>query len=158
MNMKLFLILVLLIAFLLYWLLPKTRLGTRLKMSEPLFYAINITGIVCGVVGLIVSFGWPQLILRHHYYELILLPVLFVHLYSAAVMKARKEDEVYDEKQIHDMTRAAATVLPCSFFAIFLLYVLCKANILQGLVWFPIYIFFSLTVYSGSTLFYFRKT
>ena len=158
MSIKLFFALALLIAFLLYWLLPRTRLGIRLKMSEPLFYVINITGIVCGVVGLIVSFGWPQLILTHHYYELILLPVLFVYLYSGVIMKARKEDEVYDEKQIRDMTCAAAKVLPYSILAMFLLYLLYKENILQGLVWFPIYIFFTLAVYSGGTLFYFRKT
>ena len=157
MNIKVFLIFVLLVAFLGYWLLPKSKWARRLKMSESLFYGMNIIGVVAGVIGLIASLTWTQAILTHHYFEFILLPVLVVYLYSG-ILKKVKNEEIYDEKQIHDMTHAAAIAGQGSSLMILMLYALYKENILHGLVWFPIYIFFTLAVYSASALFYFRKT
>jgi uncharacterized membrane protein len=107
MNIKLFLILILLLSALVYWLLPKTKFAKHLKMNEN--------------------------------------------------MKVRGTDNLYDEKQNYDMTRAAAISLPYSMVAMFLLYAMYKEVIFEGLVWFPIYVFFTLTVYSTSTLLYFKK-
>ena len=54
MNTKMFISLILVLSFIAYWLLPKTRFAKRLKMNEKLFYAINVIGILCGVAGLAV--------------------------------------------------------------------------------------------------------
>ena len=56
---KIALLLILIIAFLLWWLLPKTKAAQHLKMSESLFIVTNVIGIVCGIIGLIVTFVYP---------------------------------------------------------------------------------------------------
>lgn len=157
MKIKIFLILVLFFLAVCYWILPKTKFARRLKMNEALFYTINIIGIISGVVGLLVSFGWPELILKNHYFELILLPPVFLYVYSSTIMKIHKAEEIYDEKQSFDMTRAAAVSLFFSWLAMFLLYAMYKENILKGLVWYPIYIFFTLTVFSVSTIMNYKR-
>jgi len=157
MNIKLFLIMILLLSALVYWLLPKTKFAKHLKMNEKLFYTMNIIGIICGITGLVVSFYWGEVILTSHYFEIILLPAFLIYLYSAVIMKVQGTDNLYDEKQNYDMTRAAAISLPYSMVAMFLLYAMYKEVIFEGLLWFPIYVFFTLTVYSTSTLLYFKK-
>ena len=156
MTIKIFLIAFLLAAFVAYWLLPKTSWARRLRMSESLFYGMNILGVVFGLVGVVASVSWPKTILAGHYFELILLPVLLIYLYSGVAKKAARED-VYDEKQVHDMTKAAALAWEGSVAVILVVYALFKASILHGLVWFPVFVFATLVVYSASTLFYFRK-
>ena len=92
-----------------------------------------------------------------HYFEIILFPAFLIYLYSAIIMKIQGTDNLYDEKQNYDMTRAAAISLPYSMVVMFLLYAMYKEVIFEGLVWFPIYVFFTLTVYSTSTLLYLKK-
>ena len=158
MDLKPFLLVFLVLVFVFYWVLPRTRLRGYLKISEALFRAISIVGVVCGSLGVLVSLRWPDLVLSNHYFELILLPVLVLYVYSGVVVTAKQGGEgAYDEKQIHDMTRAAANALQYSFCAVFLLYAAFREGILEGLVWFPIYVFLTLAVYSGSTLYYFRR-
>ena len=157
MNIKLFLIFILLLSAFVYWLLPKTKFAKHLKMNEKLFYTMNIIGIICGIAGLVASFGWGEVMLTSHYFEIILFPAFLIYLYSAIIMKVQGTDNLYDEKQNYDMTRAAAISLPYSMVAMFLLFALYKEGIFEGLVWFPMYVFFTLTVYSTSTLLYFKK-
>ncbi|MFQ5710041.1 MAG: hypothetical protein ACE5HO_21510 [bacterium] len=157
MNIKLFLVAILLLAALLYWGLPKTMFVKKLKMNVGLFYAMNIIGIVFGALGLIVSFIWPNVVLEKHYFELILLPILFVYLYTAMIRKVRGAIEMYDEKQNLNMTQAAAITWPISIVAVFFLYAMYREEILTGLAFFPIFLYFSFAVYSASTLYFFKK-
>jgi hypothetical protein len=157
MNTKLFVSVVLVLAVIAFYLLPKTRLGKALRMNEKLFYAINITGIACGAAGLALSLIMGERIMTGHYFELILLPAVIIYLYSAVVMKARGNKPAFDEKQGLDMTRAAALSLPFSIAGMFLLYALYRESVFEGLVWFPVYLFLTLTVYSAAVLVYFRR-
>jgi len=158
MNIKLFLIVILGLSFFLYWLLPKTQLAKYLKMNEKFFYVMNIIGIICGISGLITTLVWGEYILTSHYYEIILLPAFLIYFYSLIIMKVKGADNVYDEKQTYDMTRAAAISLPYTVGVMFLLFAMSKEIIVEGLVWFPFYIYFTLTIYSVSTLVYFKKS
>jgi hypothetical protein len=126
-------------------------------MNENLFYTINIIGIICGLAGLVVSVGWGEMILTSHYFEIILLPAFLIYVYSLMIMRVQGTDNIYDEKQNYDMTRAAAISLPFSIVIMFLLYAMYKEEIFEGLVWFPIYIFLTLTIYSISALIFFKK-
>lgn len=156
MDIKLFLVVVLVLLGVGTWLLPKTPFGIRFTMNEKVFSAMNTVGIVCGVAGLILTLVRPDLVLQHHYFELILLPVLILYLYSAVIMKVKRK-EIYDEKQTSDMTRSAAVSFVLSIVAMFLLYALYRENVIEGLVWFPFFVYFTLTVYSAGTLLQFRK-
>ena len=152
-----FLIIVLLAALAIFSVLPRTRLGTSLRMSLPLFYTTHVIGTVCGALAIIAALAWPERILAAHHFELILLPVLLVYLYAGAILSARGEERTYDEKQIRDMTRGAATAFSASVFAMLLVFALIREGALQGLVWFPICISFAIAAYSAATLYYFVR-
>ncbi len=157
MNIKLFLAATLVLLALLYWILPRTKLSRKFKMNIGLFYIMNVIGIVCGTLGIIVSFVWPDLVLERHYFELILLPILFAYVYTAIIKKVGDAKELYDEKQNLNMTQAAAVTWPMSILFVFLLYAMYQEGILTGLIFFPIFLYFSFTFYSVSTLYFFKK-
>ena len=48
---KITLVAVLLIAGLLYWLIPKSRIARHCKLNEPLYMLTSIVGMICGAVG-----------------------------------------------------------------------------------------------------------
>lgn len=158
MNVKATLIAVLLLGVLAYWLLPNTKLLKRFKMNTQVFYLMNILGIAFGTLGLIMSLGWPNAILQKHYFELILLPILFVYLYTGMASRATESGEIYDEKQNLNMTQAAALTWPASMFMVFVLYAVYQEGILSGPVFFPILLYSSFVFYSASTLYYFVRS
>jgi len=157
MNIKLIIFLVLLIGGAVYLVLPKTKFAKKLKNNIILFYMVNSLGIIFGLLGLIVAIFYPEVIIRKHYFELILVPVLFAYLYSSMLQRVKGPKSIFDEKQKHNMTQAAALTWIVSIFVVFLLYIVYREGILFGFSFFPIYIFFSFTFYSASTLYFFRK-
>ncbi len=157
MNIKLFLVSILVFVAILYWILPRTKLSQKFRMNVGVFYIMNVIGIVFGTLGIIVSFLWPDLVLERHYFELILLPILFVYVYTAIIKKVKVAKELYDEKQNLNMTQAAAVTWPISIVVVFLLYAMYQEGILTGLIFFPIFLYCSFTFYSASTLYFFKK-
>ena len=159
MNTKLLVVFILVFLALLYWILPKTRLSRKFKMNVMAFYIMNAVGIAFGIIGIIVSFMRPDLIFERHYFELILMPILCIYVYTAIIRKAQAVSTVsdlYDEKQNLNMTQAAALTWPASIIIVFLLYAMYQEGILTGLVFFPFFLFFTFTFYSASTLYLFR--
>jgi len=154
---KFILVLTFVIAGLLYWLLPKTKLAKHFKMNETLFVATNVIGIICGIIGLVVTLVWPQFIVEMHLWELILIPFVIIHVYWAIIMKTRKTLDVLDEKQEYDMTKAAAITWGLSIPAMVFLFILYDKEILSGIAWFPYYLFTALLIFSATTLFSFKK-
>ncbi|MFO7915083.1 MAG: hypothetical protein R6U43_05270 [Candidatus Krumholzibacteriales bacterium] len=157
MNTKLFVLIILVLGVAAFYLLPRTRLSGRLKMNEKLFCAVNVIGVICGAAGLALSLAMGGKILTGHYFELILLPAVLVYLYSAMIMKSTGNEAAYDEKQNYNMTQAAALSLPFSVAGMFILYALYRESVFGGMVWFPVYLFLNLTVYSAGVLAFFRK-
>ena len=154
---KIALVVILLIAGLSYWLLPKTKLARHLKMNETIFVFTTIIGMICGVLGLIVTINWPQFIMELHLWEVILMPFVLVNVYWAMIMKIRKTPAILDEKQILNMTNAAAVTFKFSIPLMVILFILYDLEVLSGIIFFPYYFFIALLFYSASTLFYFRK-
>ena len=147
----------LIIIFLFFWLIPKTNFSKKLKVSESFFIFINIVGIICGLLGLVVTFIYPQYIMAEHYYELILIPVFTLYMYTALVGRIQKSKEIYDEKQNLDMTRAAAFALPVTVVVMFLLFAFSDEISMINIIWFPVYIFFTIMVFSLTTLVLFKQ-
>ena len=154
---KLVLVLILAGAIFLYWLLPRTRLARRIAMNETLFVITCIVGIACGVIGLFVTLVWPQYIVELHLWELILIPFVLVNIYWAVIAKMGKSAGILDEKQLFDMTKAAAGTWGISITAMAILYLLYDRGIVHGVIWFPYYLFGTLLFYSASTLFYSKR-
>ena len=142
-----------------YWVLPNTKMANHLKMNEPLFVITNVLGMICGIIGLVATFLWQELIVETHLFEVIVILFGCVYVYWAMIMKRKKTVEIsdiLDEKQIDDMTKAAAFTLTLSTCVMLIVY-LHNLVALEGKTWFLFYFFIVLLVYSASTLYYFKK-
>jgi uncharacterized membrane protein YfcA len=149
---------IVILAFLCIWLVPKTRIARRLPLGEKGYKIIHGIGLITGITGLAVTLSVPALVLEGHVYELLLLPVFFVYaVYPLIVAQVRKNWELYDEKQLHDMTVAAAVALPVTTITMFLVYAFMREGALEGLVWFPLFVFTAVSSYAGATLVLFRR-
>ena len=157
MIIKLLLMVVLILLGLLYWLLPETKVASHFKMNETLFSITNIIGIICGAIGLAITIIFPQFIMKEHLYEIILLPFLFINVYWAIIIKVRKSEKILDEKQEYDMTQGATKAWIISIPVMLIVFWMYKGKILEGAIFFPIYLFQTLFFYSAGTLFYFKK-
>lgn len=150
------------IAVLLYWLLPKTQLAKRFKMNETLFVSTCIIGMICGAIGLGVTFIWRESVVETHLFEFVLIPFGLIYVYWAIIMNIKKTSNIadlLDEKQINNMTRAAAITLLLSLCVMLIMYFVSSNKVfeLEGKIWFLFYFFMTLTIYSSSTLYYFKK-
>lgn len=153
---------VVILAVVLYWLVPKTKLAKHFKMNETLFIVTCIISIICGVIGLGVTFVWRELVAETHLFEFVLIPFGLVYVYWGIIMNIEKTSNIsdlLDEKQMDNMTRAAAITLLLSLFVMLIMYFLSfnKVFELEGKIWFLFYFFMILTIYSSSTLYYFKK-
>jgi len=154
---KVTLLIVVILGIAIYWLLPKTRLAKRLKMSETLFIITNIIGVSCGIIGLVVTFLFPQLIVEIHLWELIVAPFALIYIYWAMIMRIRKTAAIVDEKQDYNMTKAAAITMAFSIPAMVIMFMFYYNKIFTGPIWFPYYFFVTLLLFSGSTLYLFKQ-
>jgi len=157
MAIKILLLLILAVTFIIYWAIPRSRFAGRLKMNEPLFYLIHIIGIISGFLGIVVTVIFPDEIMTNHLYELILLPVFFVYVYSAILMRIKKGEDILDEKQNRDMLYAISISWIVCFISMFFIYALFKSNGIQGYIWFPLFVFLNIFVFSSSTLVLFKR-
>lgn len=157
MSIKLIIAITLLIALLLFWLIPKFKFAPRLKMNQTIFYLINSMGILCGLAGLGVTLWIGNEIMAKHYFELLMLPLFLCYLFLAILLRIQGEDKVLDEKQNLNMTQAAAFAFVATLFFSFLLYAVDKSGVLIGSAFFPAFFSFSVFSYSGATLYYFLR-
>jgi hypothetical protein len=154
---KLILGLFIIIAGLSYWLIPKSKLGSRFQMNEYVFIISQAIGILCGLAGLFLTFIYPQKIIKFHLWELLIIPYFLIFVYWLIVMKIRKSTEIVDEKQEYDMGRGDGITFGISIPAMVIMFILYQNEIVNGLIWFPFYIFVTILIYSSSTLFFFKK-
>jgi len=154
---KLALVIIIALAILLYWLLPKTRLAKYFKMNERLFVITNIIGVTCGIIGLVVTFLFPKFIVEWHLWEVIIAPFALMEIYWLLIIKIKKTAEVIDEKQDYNMTKAGAITMAASIPAMVIMFMLYYNKVFDGPIWFPYYFFVILLFFSGTTLFLFRK-
>ena len=154
---KLALVIIIAVAILLCWLLPKTKLAKYFKMNERLFVITNVIGVICGIVGLVVTFIFPQFIVELHLWEVIITPFALMYIYWLLIIKIRKTTEVLDEKQDYNMTKAGAITMALSIPAMVIMFFFYYNKVFDGPIWFPYYFFVILLFFSGTTLFLFKK-
>lgn len=150
------------LALFLYWILPNTKLARHFKMNESLFIASHILGIVCGITGLAAAILWQQVIVKTHLFEFIVVLFGFIFVYWAMILKARKSanvSDILDEKQIDNIRKAATVTLFVVSCILLIMYFISYHEVftLEGKIWFLCYFFMTLLIYSGSTLYYFKK-
>lgn len=151
------------LALVMYWVLPNTKLAKRLKMNESLFVISHILGMICGVIGLVATIFWQQMIVETHLFEFLVIFFGLIYVYWFIVLKAKRTSEssgVLDEKQIENITKSGAATLYLVTCVLLLMYFASYHRVfaLEGKTWFLFYFFMTLLIYSANTLYYFKKT
>lgn len=137
--------------------LPRRRAAGRPVISEKLFVATCLVGALCGVAGLVILFAWPQHLLAWHLWELAAMPLVLLYAYWAGMLRAARTDRALDDKQDFDMTRAAALTWSFSVPAMAVPFALAPKTAFDGGLWFPYFLFVTLLMSSGLTLYYFER-
>jgi hypothetical protein len=141
-------------------------------VDETLFEITQLAGILCGSIGIVFTL-YMYFIMGHAeipknnwliwlsfgYCVVFLIPYLSINLYWIFRLILSKNRSVYDEKQKHDLFRAGWTAWITSMpvMLIFVIINAGKANFASSVLWFPLYMFVTLFVFSSSTLIYFKK-
>ncbi len=156
---KLVIIFVLLIAVIFYWVLPRTRFASRLRLTEPVFIVTNIIGILVGLIGLIAVIVMPERIITAHLWELIALPYALVWGYWLIIIRIKKSTAITDEKQELDLSKAGAMTMASSIIILAFVFNLDYNEIfrLNNGLWFPFYLFLSITLFSVFTILFYKK-
>ncbi len=152
-----------LIPMALYWIVPRTSWGKEhLRLTESMYGISFYPGIVLGVIGLLATMLQPQTVIRSHTFELLFALFGLNYVFWAMVMKARKTVHVsgiLDEKQIHNLVGSAAeTFLVVTGIMIVMYFVSYHAVfIIEGKIWFLLFFFLSMTIFSIFGGYSFRK-
>ena len=141
-------------------------------INEVLFEITQYIGIVCGLAGIVftlftffiignakpVECNWLIWLLLG-YCLIILLPYMLVIFYWILKLTGNKTRSIYDEKQKQDLARAGLTswLFSIPVMLIFLIVNLGRLGLASTVLWFPLYIFFNLFLFSLATLIYFKK-
>ena len=142
----------------LYWLWPRTKLARHFKMNEKVFVGTEVISILFSIFGLAATFLWPQSIFELHLWELLALPTFLIYVYWFIVLKTTKSAELVDEKQEFDMAQGAALSMAFTIPCMAVLLNLYQRGVLDGLVWFPYYLFVTLLLFSAGTLYSYKKS
>lgn len=151
---------VLLMVFLIFqtfrWLKRASPAEPAVK-DEVLFLTAQWMGVICGAVGLLVnySFALRQIPSRQYvfllpFYLLLFLPYGLAALSWLVRQRKTKPSDWYDEKQRGDMARAALATILLSIPGMAALLLFRQP---LGMFWFPHYLFLTLLLFSGCTLF-----
>ncbi|MFW6140548.1 MAG: hypothetical protein ACOC5S_04255 [Acidobacteriota bacterium] len=150
------------LALIMYWMLPNTKVAKYFKTNESLFIASHILGMVCGIIGLTATLLWKETVIKIHLFEFMVVLFGLIFVYWAIILKARKSakiSDIIDEKQRDNIKGSAALSLFVVTGIMLIMYFISyhQVFVLEGKVWFLFYFFMTLIIYSGSTLYCFKK-
>lgn len=147
----------LILAGLAVWLVPKTRWLNRRQVSERLFIATQVIGLVCGAVGLVVIFVWPQRAFEWHLWELAALPYALVYFYWIVIMRRARRLDVVDEKQDSNMAAGGGVTVGLGILAMLVAFLLHDHGLFDARLFFPYFLLVTIFLLSGATLLYFKR-
>lgn len=127
--------------------------------DDRVFTLVNAMGVVSGVLGLLLTFsviGRPsgRFLVFIPFYLLFLTPYCLGALFWVIMKWRDRPAGWYDEKQIHDILKASLTTLLLSLPGLTILALFRRPIVFY---WFPIYLFLTLSLFSVSTLYYFKR-
>jgi len=139
------------------FILPRIKRMSGVKpgsaVMEKLFSLTFIIGLLTGAAGLTTAFLLKDQLFSLHIWELLLIPFFLIHVcYYIIVKSGKKLNTDYDEKQLQDMTRGAAFAWAFIFPVMVGVFVWYQQSESSSLIWFPIFLFGSIMIYSGATL------
>ena len=135
--------------------------------DEIVFYIAQYIGTLCGFVGLcfivlILFMNIEPHILKYiipFYCPFIIFPYGFIVFYWLVMRRTQKLSDWYDEKQWSDIAKASLITILLSIPGMAVLFLINNFLIENpiSIIWFPYYLFMTLLLFSGSTLFFSRK-
>ncbi|HGY57461.1 MAG TPA: hypothetical protein ENK44_17270 [Caldithrix abyssi] len=155
-TIKIILIVVILAAVIAAIIIPRSGLRKYLRMNETLFVTTNVLGTICGLAGLVLSIIMPATVIRLHLWELIILPFALIYMYWLMIADAQKKEQVLDEKQEFNMSGGAVVSWCVSIVFMGLVFSQYQNGNLSGGVWFLLFFFQTLTVFSAATLYFYK--
>lgn len=151
-----------------------TLQNLRLKINpeaaikdEVVFITAQYVGIFCGLLGLVSVYVYSLLDIHLWIYKrlivtfsvIILAPYCFIACYWLLIKLKEDIKQWYDEKQFSDITKAALFTLLVSLPVLAIMFVINWFNFTPPIIllWFPFYVFLILFLFSGSTLYLFKR-
>ena len=141
--------------------LKKAVGGPALDRGASVFTLAQYMGVVSGLLGLLLTFALiarqvPIARLWFHvpFYLLFLAPYGATALFWLVLKRHETVADWYDEKQWKDMSLAALATLVLSVPALTLF---LFVDDVAGVYWYPFYVFVALTLFSGSTLYFYKR-
>ncbi len=147
----------------LYWIVPRTSWGRQhLRLTESMYGISFYPGIVLGVIGLLATILQPQTVIRSHMFELLFALFGLNYVFWAMVMKAGKTVHVsgiLDEKQIQNLVGSAAETFLVVTGVMVMMYFISYHGVflIEGKIWFLLFFFLSMSVFSIFGSYSFRK-
>ncbi len=138
--------------------------GEIVLKDEVIFTIVHCIGMVCGAIGLLGS--WGAAFAYHSmttlkavfpfFFVLSLIPYVFMAGYWLVMKLKEKPKEWYDEKQFRDISRAGllSTLLTIPLLAILYIFNYSFMSGPVSVLWFPVYLYFTILIFStGSFIF-----
>lgn len=141
--------------------------------DDSIFINAQYIGILSGISGLVLITIFSTLYLR--FYDLpvwaikagivissliAVIPYTLIAFYWLITKLRERTGEWYDEKQFQDITRSSFVVLMMSIIFLLIVFVIQYVFIdfeLLNFIWFPLYFFFMLFLFSSTTLFFNKR-
>ena len=138
----------------------KTEIKVERK-DDSIFTVAQYLGIISGAMGVLLTLS----LINHQipsnrfwiyipFYILSLIPYGLTVTYWLTIIFKEKITGWYDEKQLRDIMKSSLTTIILSIPFLAVLFIFGNK---VSFYWFPYYLFMVLTVFSGSTLYYFKK-
>jgi len=157
-KIGLILFIILVLALILLFVLPKTKLSRLFKINQSIYTITNILGLITGIFGLLAIFIWPPEVVKSFLWKLIIMPYVLIWIYCGMIMISKKTSDIYDEKQDYDMTKGAAVTMAGLILVMgSVISPLLEKDILNVMLLMPFYLFCAVLIFSASTLFFFKR-
>lgn len=135
--------------------------------DEVVFITAQYVGIFCGLLGIVSVFVYSRLDIPFWIFKrlvitfsvIIFLPYCFIAAYWLMIKLKEDIKQWYDEKQFSDISKSALFTLLASIPALTVMFIIYYFNFNTQiyLLWFPFYVFLILFLFSGSTLYLFKR-
>ncbi len=159
-------ILIFLLIIFTFRLLHKKYKPEKVIKDEVIFITAQYIGMFCGLIGLainiLVLIIFPVRFIQKFsivFSFIIIIPYGIIVSYWLAIKSKEKIKEWYDEKQFNDITRASLITIIILVPVMAIIFFIYHLNPVSAIIfiWFPVYLFLTLLIFSAGTLYFSQR-
>jgi len=140
------------------FIIPKTKLSKYFTVTDKYFVFTNIVGFTSGFLGLIAIFSFSPDIVKSYLWKILIMPYVYLQIYTLYVMMGKKTTKIYDEKQDFNMSSGAGITLAVMVVIMgFIVMPLLNNQILELNLLFPFFLNTTVVVFCLATLVLYKK-